>query len=1539
MLKSFKTKTLMLLLAILAGGSITSWAQSDNSTVYTSNVALSATGGENASACKVKIGTVEYDGLKAGTSSKSGKVVITVPSGTKYLHLHVAAWKAVTGASLTVAPESAGVEAIALTADDGISNNSPFTFSGDASSEDFYKIITFADELTQDTELSFSCSKRFVIFGVNSEEEGGEQSTTVVITNPVTTGNVGDLLNFPTVTVNDAAGEPIPNATVTWTSSNDQVASIESNGIKLQAAGTATITAAFEGDANNKPSSKSFSLTVIDPNQPGASQENPYTVAQARAAIDAGTGVTGVYAKGIVSKIVTAYNSQYGNISYNISDDGSESADQLQAFRGLDKDGASFTSENDVQVGDEVIVYGNLKKYGSTYEFDAGNQRVWYNRPTVTVEAPVFSLEAGAYAEAQQVEITCATQGATIYYTTGDGTPDTQYTIPITISETTLLKAFAKKGSDVSRTIEAKYVIVDAGDNSADNPFTVADAKEFIDGLEGFESPMDIYASGTISQVDSYSNGSITYWISDDGTTDNQMEVYHGLGLDGAEFTAKTDLNVGDKVVVVGKVVLYNNSVYEFSAGSKLVSLEQEEKVYSVVAEQTQYNIDADAQTVKVNVTYTNCNNSGIYFFKDANKTPFGQDESDVEFYADVLDYSFNDGNCWSVDDAGNITVKLLANTTQEARSVYFQVVATKNDANVQIFTELITITQAAAEDVATITPNPKNINTNYFTQVTNIDELEDGDALLIVGGETYAMGDQQTNNRKGVAVELNDNNDIDQPENVQKLVLVMYEGGYYFYTGEDGYLYAASSSSNYLKTEVTPDANGNAKADISFADDGAAAIVFQGKNTRNELRFNPNNGSPIFSCYGSTSTQSLPRIYKEVVAPAATPSITAANVEIAYDETQGRITYTIKNPVDDGVLTATCDDDWITLGDVTAEVVPFTVTMNEDGAERTATVTLTYTYGSKTATKEVTITQSGSPSVMMTIAEVRAKGEGDVNTKGVVTSVNGKTAYIQDETAAIVVYGSSNLSVVAGDEISVSGTLTDHHGLLEIGTPTYEVLTSDNIIEPEVMTIDNISNDKQGWLIKIEEATVTAISGQNVTIAQGESSVTVRFNKTTDVTFAVNDVITLTGNIGYYDAIQIANPTDIEVQQSQEPSITLDTTNIIVGAEGEVGQIPMTLNNLTHEDIDIEGGCEWVVLEVYDEYIEYTVEPNTGEERTVEFTVTAEGAEPVIFTITQKKFALECSWDLSTNSYESSSEILVKWAGTFADMIAEKASAQTKANNYLGGDNTSSRFYKTSMLTITPAKGYAITSVVFTATTTGYASALANSTWNEAEAVADNTTVTVTSLSGIGEACDLVAQIGGTCGFTKVTVYVEPATCEAITVTDAGYATYVTKNDVEFDEDVAFKAIATKDQVVTFEPITSVPAGTPVLLVGTENQATTIIANIIENANTVTGNLLKASDGTVLGNGSIYALAKKDEVVGFYKVSENAPVYYGKCYLELGDGAREFLAIDNATTTGVQSVATSLQQAGQLFDLQGRQVQQPAKGLYIQNGKKIVVR
>ena len=80
---------------------------------------------------------------------------------------------------------------------------------------------------------------------------------------------------------------------------------------------------------------------------------------------------------------------------------------------------------------------------------------------------------------------------------------------------------------------------------------------------------------------------------------------------------------------------------------------------------------------------------------------------------------------------------------------------------------------------------------------------------------------------------------------------------GWYFYTGS-GYLYAASSTANQLKTEAEKDKNNNAKAAITISN-GATSVVFQGDNSHNVLL---NNGN-IFSCYTSTSTVKPIQIYK----------------------------------------------------------------------------------------------------------------------------------------------------------------------------------------------------------------------------------------------------------------------------------------------------------------------------------------------------------------------------------------------------------------------------------------------------------------------------------------------------------------------------------------------------------------------------------------------------------------------------------------------------------------------------------------------------
>ena len=154
------------------------------------------------------------------------------------------------------------------------------------------------------------------------------------------------------------------------------------------------------------------------------------------------------------------------------------------------------------------------------------------------------------------------------------------------------------------------------------------------------------------------------------------------------------------------------------------------------------------------------------------------------------------------------------------------------------------------------------------YELVEDASELADNDYIIIVGedenGEYYAISTtQQPNNRLAAVVTLCNDGTIEINEEVQVITLEENDGKWNFNTG-DGYLFAASSSKNYLRTETDLDQNGNANADITIAE-GIATIEFQGTNTHNSLRYNYNKGVPIFSCYLPTSDMSAVSIYRKM--------------------------------------------------------------------------------------------------------------------------------------------------------------------------------------------------------------------------------------------------------------------------------------------------------------------------------------------------------------------------------------------------------------------------------------------------------------------------------------------------------------------------------------------------------------------------------------------------------------------------------------------------------------------------------------------------
>lgn len=393
----------------------------------------------------------------------------------------------------------------------------------------------------------------------------------------------------------------------------------------------ATVKAIATDGANwSEPVEKSFVKATV------------MTVAQARAAIDAGGDLSNKFVAGIISQI-DGYNSTYNSITYWISDDGT-TTNQLQVYSGLaGVVKSAFASKDDLAVGDDVTVKGTLKKYNSTYEFDYNNTIEAYKPiarlawsaesydaslegtntfPTLTntysVDVTYSSSDAAkaSFADASVYDITLNAVGSTTITASFAGNEtykanSVSYTLNVASSLVTLtynvdggeaidpvnvsalpnpLPTTTKAGKNFGGwfTDSEKEVAAVPGAAISENttlyakwldPYTVAEAKTVIDANpSGIENQ---YVAGIISQIDSYNNTyhSITYWISADGTTTDQLQVYSGLignaatALEKEQFTAKEDLELGDEVVVTGTLKLYNekyefdknNSIYTFS--------------------------------------------------------------------------------------------------------------------------------------------------------------------------------------------------------------------------------------------------------------------------------------------------------------------------------------------------------------------------------------------------------------------------------------------------------------------------------------------------------------------------------------------------------------------------------------------------------------------------------------------------------------------------------------------------------------------------------------------------------------------------------------------------------------------------------------------------------------------------------------------------------------------------------------------------------------------------------------------------------------
>ena len=193
----------------------------------------------------------------------------------------------------------------------------------------------------------------------------------------------------------------------------------------------------------------------------------------------------------------------------------------------------------------------------------------------------------------------------------------------------------------------------------------------------------------------------------------------------------------------------------------------------------------------------------------------------------------------------------------------------------------------------------------------------------------------------------------------------------------------------------------------------------------------------------------------------------------------------------------------------------------------------------------------------------------------------------------------------------------------------------------------------------------------------------------------------------------------------------------------------------------------------------------------------------------------------------------------------------------------------------------------------------------------------------------------------------VETKATALCTVGSAGFITFITGEIIEVDEDDAKVYIAkyVKPSVI-LTPCSVVPSWTPVIVEATAGDHV-FRSTEAEPDKCGTNELILKWSNTEVNDenyGTIFALGMKSSVVGFYKVAKGQYVPAGKAYLvitDLPDASREFVGFEyDNETTGIGLTETSeLRTDNAVYDMQGRRVAQPTKGLYIVNGKKVIIK
>lgn len=387
-----------------------------------------------------------------------------------------------------------------------------------------------------------------------------------------------------------------------------------------------------------------------------------------------------------------------------------------------------------------------------------------------------------------------------------------------------------------------------------------------------------------------------------------------------------------------------------------------------------------------------------------------------------------------------------------------------------------------------------KKESDEVYTLVTDASTLKIGDKVIIAAATAdFAISTTQNNNNRGRAAVTKTNNTIVNPAtDVQLFTLEAGTkvGTYSFNTGS-GYIYAASSSANQLKTQQKNNDNGSWT--ISCSAEGVATITANGDNTRKSLKYNT---SGLFSCYASG--QSAVAIYKGTGSVPTPPVIKAEKTSVSLnhdDETDQYITVSITG-AEAGSITCKVAENADGTGEAPAWLtanypdkdgkLSYMAEANTTGAARTAYIVLSASNADGATSLAIKVTQNGVGGAALT------------------------------EKTATIKFGTDNVkidkaSVTANDDQNNSWTIaTDGTEYFNTNADYYQVGSSNNPATSITFTT-TLPNDAEVTFISAKFGGFKNTAG-TVTLKVGEISVGTGALKAKDVV-TVTSTSTAAGN------------------------------------------------------------------------------------------------------------------------------------------------------------------------------------------------------------------------------------------------------------------------------------------------------------------------------------------------------------------------------------------------------------------------------------------